>query len=102
MEEEYVDLDWNEEEEDMTSKASTATTPPPPALEASKAEALKSPPPKNSMKRIFDENHLEGSGADQDLGDDEDLLLEGSATTERYSDDSSVDIVDLGNIFGGI
>ena len=102
MEEEYVDLDWNEEEEDMTSKASMATTTPaPPALEASKAEALKSPPPKNSMKRIFDENHLEGSGADQDLGDDEDLLLEGSATTERYSDDS-VDIVDLGNIFLGI
>ena len=99
MEEEYVDLDWNEEE-DMTSKASTATTPPPPALEASKAEALKSPPPKNSMKRIFDENHLEGSGADQDLGDDEDLLLEGSATTERYNSEDSV-AVDLGNIFLG-
>ena len=101
MEEEYVDLDWNEEEEDVTSKA-TETTPPPPALKASKAEALKSPPPKNNSmkKRIFDENHLEGSGGDQDLGDDEDLLLEGSATTERYNSEDSV-AVDLGNIFLG-
>ena len=106
LEEEYVDLDWNEKEDDVTSKA-TVTTPLPPALKASKAEALKSPPPppkKSSRmkKRILDENHLEkeeGSGADQDLlGDDEDLLiLEGSGTTEGYSDDSI--IVDLGNIF---
>ena len=101
LEEEYVDLDWNEEEDDVTSKASE-TTPPPPALKASKAEALKSPPPKNNSmkKRIFDENHLEGSGGDQDLGDDEDLLLEGSATTERYNSEDSV-AVDLGNIFLG-
>ena len=112
LEEEYVDLDWNEEEKEeedvMTSKVmETTPPPPPPALKASKAEALKSPPPppkKSSRmkKRILDENHLEkeeGSGADQDLlGDDEDLLiLEGSGTTEGYSDDSI--IVDLGNIF---
>ena len=110
LEEEYVDLDWNEEEKEedvMTSKVMETTSPPPPALKASKAEALKSPPPppkKSSRmkKRILDENHLEkeeGSGADQDLlGDDEDLLiLEGSGTTEGYSDDSI--IVDLGNIF---
>lgn len=112
LEEEYVDLDWNEEEKEedvMTSKVmeTTPPPPPPPALKASKAEALKSPPPppkKSSRmkKRILDENHLEkeeGSGADQDLlGDDEDLLiLEGSGTTEGYSDDSI--IVDLGNIF---
>jgi len=110
LEEEYVDLDWNEEEKEedvMTSKVMETTPPPLPALKASKAEALKSPPPppkKSSRmkKRILDENHLEkeeGSGADQDLlGDDEDLLiLEGSGTTEGYSDDSI--IVDLGNIF---